>query len=153
VKIPVSVTSFFVLGLVLNSTPSLAQTVTISPARAAVVTTTQTQQFTASAGGVTWSVDKVVGGNSTVGTISTAGLYTPTAKSGTHTISASAKTNSGTATIYVTDLKGVLTYHNDNLRDGSNTQEYALSGTTVTTATFGKLFSCPVDGAVYAQPL
>jgi hypothetical protein len=153
VKIPVRVAYFFVLGLVLNSTPSLAQTVTVSPARAAVVTQTQTQQFTASAGGVTWTVDKVVGGDSTVGTISTTGLYTPPIKAGTHTISASAGTNSGTATIYITDLKGVLTYHNDNLRDGSNTQEYGLSGTTVTTTTFGKLFSCPVDGAVYAQPL
>src|SRR5262249_41119854 len=32
-------------------------------------------------------------------------------------------------------------------------ESFALSGTTVTPATFGKLFSCAVDGAVYAQPL
>jgi hypothetical protein len=38
-------------------------------------------------------------------------------------------------------------------RDGANTQEYALSSSTVTTTTFGKLFSCTVDGAVYTQPL
>ena len=36
---------------------------------------TQSQQFTASASGATWSVDKVVGGNSTVGTISTTGAF------------------------------------------------------------------------------
>ena len=53
----------------------------------------------------------------------------------------------------MTDLKGVLTYHNDNLRDGANPREFALSSTTVTTTTFGKLYSCAVDGAVYAQPL
>jgi hypothetical protein len=74
VKIPVRVAYSFVLGLALNSSPSLAQTVTVSPARTAVVTHTQTQPFTASAGGVTWTVDKVVGGNSTVGTISSMGL-------------------------------------------------------------------------------
>ena len=114
---------------------------------------TQTQQFTASVGGATWSVDNVVGGNTTVGTISTAGLYTPPAKAGTHTITATANGSSGSAKVYVTDLKGVLTYHNDNARDGANNREFALSSSTVTTATFGKLFSCAVDGAVYAQPL
>lgn len=152
-KIPIRVSSLFVLVLILSSTRSLAQGITVSPARAAVVTTTQSQQFTASVGGVTWSVDKTVGGNSTIGTISATGLYTPPAKAGTHTITATAGAASAKATIYVSDLSGVLTYHNDNLRDGSNTHEFALSSTTVATATFGKLFSCPVDGAVYAQPL
>ena len=127
--------------------------VTVSPAHAAVATSTQTQQFTASLGGAIWSVDKIVGGDSTVGTISATGLYTPPAKAGTHTITASVGGSSGSATIYVTDLKGVLTYHNDNARDGANTREFALSSSTVTTSTFGKLFSCAVDGAVYAQPL
>ena len=154
-KIPVRVAYFFVaFGLILSSISSPVQAqVTVSPARAAVVTSTQTQQFTASVGGVSWSVDKVVGGNSTAGFISSTGLYTPPAKTGTHTITASVGGSSGTATVFVTNLKGVLTYHNDNARDGVNTQEFALSGTTVSTATFGKLFSCPVDGAVYAQPL
>jgi len=62
-------------------------------------------------------------------------------------------TKSATATLGVTDLAGVTTYHNDLSRDGANVQEYALNTTTVATATFGKLFSCAVDGAVYAQPL
>lgn len=148
------VCSLLVVNCVLFLPSSLASgQVTVSPARAAIVTVTQSQQFTASASGATWSVDKVVGGSSTVGTISSSGLYTPPAKAGTHTITASANGSSGSATVYVTDFKGVFTYHNDNARDGANLRELALSGTTVTTATFGKLFSCAVDGAVYAQPL
>src|SRR5262249_20309079 len=51
------------------------------------------------------------------------------------------------------DLAGVFTYHNDVTRAGANVQEYALTTATVKAAHFGKLFSCPVDGAVYAQPL
>ena len=154
-KVPYKATPFLVVfGLVVSSSFAAAQGgITVSPARAAVVTTTQTQQFTASVGGVTWSVDKTIGGNSTVGTINSTGLYTPPAKAGTHTITAISGGSSGTATVYVSDLKGVLTYHNDNLRDGANPREFALSATTVTPTTFGKLFSCAVDGAVYAQPL
>src|SRR5262249_13756412 len=53
----------------------------------------------------------------------------------------------------VTDLGGVLSYHNNLSRDGVNSQEYALSTANVNTSTFGKLFSCAVDGAIYAQPL
>jgi hypothetical protein len=53
----------------------------------------------------------------------------------------------------VTDLAGVLTYHNDLSRDGANIQEYLLTTSNVDQTTFGKLFSCTVDGAVYAQPL
>ena len=59
------------LGFALTWTPvsAWAQTsVTVSPKRAAVAATTQTQQFTSSAANVTWSVDRVTGGNATVGT-------------------------------------------------------------------------------------
>ena len=146
--------SLFALSSILFIATSLANAaITVSPPHAAVTTTTQTQQFTASANNVIWSVDNVVGGNSTVGTISSGGLYTPPAKAGTHTITATSGASSGTARIAVTDLTAVLTFHNDAARDGVNTKEYALTPATVTTATFGKLFSCAVDGAVYTQPL
>lgn len=47
----------------------------------------------------------------------------------------------------------VLTYHYDNLRDGADTSETILTPQNVNSTTFGKLFSVPVDGDVYAQPL
>ncbi len=140
----------------------LSATVTISPKLAAVAATSQTQQFTATVTGtvtdlsVTWSVDTIAGGNATTGTISSSGLYTPPSTGGTHTVTATSvaiATSSASANVAVTDLPGVFTYHNDLARDGANTQEYALTGSTVTPSTFGKLFSCPVDGAVYTQPL
>jgi len=147
------------LGLALTWTLVSARAqsiVTVSPKRAAVAATTQTQQFTSSVTNVTWSVDSVIGGNTTVGTIGAGGLYSPPATGGTHAITATTATVppvSGSATVAVSDLLGVLTYHNDQARDGINGKEYALTPTSVTKATFGKLFSCRVDGAVYAQPL
>src|SRR5581483_11932271 len=47
----------------------------------------------------------------------------------------------------------VLTYHNDNLRDGLNSKERTLTPSNVNSASFGKLFTIPVDGLVDAQPL
>jgi hypothetical protein len=131
---------------------------TVTPLSSAI-TVSQSQQFTAvvsSGGAVTWSVDGVAGGNSTVGTITTNGLYTPGPAIGTHAILATSVTESSlsaSATVAVTNLQGVYTYHNDLARDGNNSQEYALNTSDVNTTTFGKLFACTADGAIYAQPL
>lgn len=48
----------------------------------------------------------------------------------------------------------VLTHHYNNARTGLNAGETRLSPANVSTAKgFGKLFSQPVDGQIYAQPL
>src|SRR5581483_4874433 len=47
----------------------------------------------------------------------------------------------------------VTTYHNDNSRTAANTHESLLTPANVNSSQFGKLFSVPVSGSVYAQPL
>jgi hypothetical protein len=47
----------------------------------------------------------------------------------------------------------VVTYHNDNSRSGQNLHESILTATNVQQTTFGKLFTQPVDGQIYAEPL
>ena len=104
------------------------------------------------AAGVTWTV--TTGGTLTGQTTTTASFSS--ASAGVYTIIATSSadvTKSASATIAVTDLAGVLTYHNNLSRDGTNVKEYALTTALVTTTTFGKLFSCQADGAIYAQPL
>ncbi|MGH7105711.1 MAG: putative Ig domain-containing protein [Acetobacteraceae bacterium] len=106
---------------------------------------------------VTWSSSPAGGSFSSASTSSgisvtltappTAGVYTITARSAIDPM------QSASIQIGVTDLAGVYTYHDDLARDGANQQEYALTPRNVSSATFGKLFSCTVDGAVYAQPL
>jgi uncharacterized repeat protein (TIGR01451 family) len=134
--------------------------VTISPKRAGI-TTGQTLTFSASVTGsantaVSWEVDTLPGGNSNVGTMDATGKYTPPPTGAAHTVTARSQadtTKTASANLGVTDLPGVFTYHNNLSRDGTNVQEYALTAANVNTSTFGKLFSCAVDGAVYAQPL
>ncbi len=147
-------------AITVTATVTGAVTVSISPVRVGL-TTGQLQTFTANVTGsttttVTWAVDTVPGGNGSVGTISAAGVYTPPATAGTHTVAAIAvadSTVSATASVAITDLAGVFTYHNDLSRDGANTREYALNTSNVNSSTFGKVFACALDSPAYAQPL
>ncbi len=129
--------------------------ITISP-RNAALTLSQSQQFTTNAPSgtsLTWSVDGVTGGSNSLGTVSGAGLYIPPASAGAHTVSVSNSSYTASAAVAVTDLQGVTVYHNDLARTGQNLQEYALTPTSVSSGNFGKRWSCPLDGAAYAQPL
>src|SRR4029077_10142373 len=129
-----------------------------TPKRGGLVTS-QSMNFTATvtndvgAQGVTWSV---TGGGTFSSQGPTTAIFGAPSTAGVVTVTATSKadvTKSASATIGVTDLTGVFTYHNDSARDGSNAHEFALTPANVTTSTFGKLFSCNADGAIYAQPL
>ena len=132
--------------------------VTITPKRSGLVLG-QALNFTAlvtndvAAAGVTWTASS---GTVTPQTTTTATYVAPLSPGKNVTVTATSVadvTRTASATIGVTDLAGVTTYHNNVSRDGANVQEYALNTTNVATPTFGKLFSCTVDGAVFAQPL
>jgi hypothetical protein len=144
-------------------------TISVQP-RTATLSVSRTQQFNAtvanaSKADVLWDVNGVAGGNSTVGTISSSGLYTappqvPDPAQVTVTASSVAnpsKHDSAQVTIFVDtssgSFTGVLTYHNDNARTGENVGETILSPENVTPSKFGKLFSYSIDGQVFAQPL
>ncbi|HEY2012148.1 MAG TPA: hypothetical protein VGH38_01550, partial [Bryobacteraceae bacterium] len=47
----------------------------------------------------------------------------------------------------------VWTHHYDNARTGAQLSESQLNTSNVNGSSFGKLFTLPVDGSVYAQPL
>ena len=150
------------------STPATAATsvtvffLSISPT-SATAAPSGTERFSATVQGLTnssltWSVDGVTGGNSTVGTVSTSGIYTAPASLGQHTIAVSPVADpsaSAPATLTVINVSPgtVLTYHNDDSRDGAYLEEVSLTPSNVNSIQFGKLVSYPVDGQIYAQPL
>ena len=92
-------------------------------------------------------------------TLALSGLQTDDA--GAYTLVASnAFGLSNSAPAYLTVLpdppastRNMLTYHNDNTRQAANTNEVLLTPGNVNSTNFGKLFSYPVDGYVYTQPL
>lgn len=146
--------------VLVKGTGTLPAVVAVTP-KSASVTPNQTVQYSATISGVpsnnvTWSVDGVVGGNSTVGTIAASGLYTPPPTAGRHMVTAANNANlaqTATAPVVVSTYLGTLTHHNDTLRTGLNSTEAALTTGNVNKNQFGRLFKYPVDGQVYAEPL
>ncbi|MGC2636394.1 MAG: hypothetical protein WA294_04400 [Acidobacteriaceae bacterium] len=142
-----------------------AAPVFVFPKRAGLVIgqSLQITATTSSGSGVNWSASGSSCSGSACGTFSatssasgTPVTFTAASTAGAYTVTATSAADNtllASGSVAVTDLAGVLTYHNDLARDGANTQEYALTPSTVTSTTFGKLFSCTVDGAVFAQPL
>jgi hypothetical protein len=162
--IPVRTTvvlAFVALMTSWNLLPSVAladdvATVSVSPTLGGL-TTSQTQVFNATVrndlggAGVTWTA---TGGS--LANQTTTSVTFSSAAAGPFTITATSiadNTQSASATIGVTDLAGVFTQRYDAQRTGQNRREFALTPGTVSGSTFGKLFSCAVDGEVYAQPL
>jgi hypothetical protein len=141
-----------------SSGGSVPVTVAISP-QLANLTVTQTLSVTATTNdpaGVTWSLSPAGGSVSPATSMSGAAVTVTPGSAGVYTLTATSITEqsvSASLVVAVTNLSGVLTYHNDLARDGAYTQEYALTTTNVNTTSFGKLFTCQVDGAVYSQPL
>jgi hypothetical protein len=142
-----------------------ALSVTISPKRGGLAITqsllvTATVQNDIASAGVTWSASGLSCSGTSCGSFanvtSTSATYVAPSTPGAYSITASSVADvakSASNSIGVTDLSGVLTYHNNLSRDGTNIHEFAITPSSVNVSSFGKLFSCQADGAIYAQPL
>lgn len=147
-------------SVTIQSLSSIQGPLQLSPVLSSI-TTSQTLQLQVTTIGVNnsevnWAVDGFPNGGVTNGTITSGGIYSAPATAGPHLVTANLKANPsaiGSATVEVTDFAGTFTWRNDNSRSGQNNRELALGPTTVKSSTFGKLFSCALDGYAYAQPL
>jgi hypothetical protein len=139
--------------------------VAVSPQNGAVVTgqAMNVVSTTNDPTGVEWSASGTNCSSSGCGTFSStstlngvATTWTAPTTPGVYTlkaVSAGDGTTSASSQVGVTDLAGIDTVHYDLARDGANTHEYALTPTFVGGGNFGKIISCAVDGAIYAEPL
>jgi hypothetical protein len=141
---------------VVNTSKKATATVTITPPvqvsvmpLQASLTTAQTQQFTATVAGTTntavaWSVNGVSGGNRTVGTISSAGLYTaPASLSSPLSVTVSAtsqqdQSKSAAASVMVTPRVTVSVSPGSTSLTAGQTQQFAatVTGAVNTTVTW-----------------
>lgn len=147
-------------ALTVAAPPPSLTSITVTPADPAFPDGS-TQQFSATAtysDGSTSDISASASWSSSdmsIATISSSGLATGVA-SGSTTITAALNSISGstTATISaVAPVVNITTWHVDNNRSGLNDDETILTPANVNTASFGKLFSLPLDGYAYAEPL
>jgi Kelch motif/Galactose oxidase, central domain len=129
-------------------TPSTSGPLTISPSPVTVLLlgTQQFQVSGAGSGSVTWSVNQIAGGNATVGTISSGGLYTPpvTVPAGLVEVEATSQNPSATAKAAVT-----LQYPPVNISSITPTQipaGTASQNLTVTGTGFGSFSQFTING-------
>jgi hypothetical protein len=150
------------VSITVASPPTVS--VTVSPASASVFTS-GIQSFTATVNGsantaVNWSVNGVAGGNSTLGTISTTGLYTaPSSVPNPSTVTVMAtsqadSTKSANAAVAISVPQSVavsLSPTSVSLQTGGSQQftptVTGTSNTAVTWATTGGTFSSPGSGS------
>ena len=140
--------------------------ISISPSTANL-TTNQVLQFAAtvqnSSAGVVWQVNAPPDdGNEAIGTITPSGSYTAPGNvpsDANITVTAVLQTNppvsasAGVTIVAPGSFTGVYSWRNDDSLTGQNTQEATLTVSNVSGGQFGKLYGCPVDGQIYAQPL
>lgn len=161
-----------------NGPPPGSVTVSVSP-QTASVSLGQTVQFTAtvtgtSANELNWSVNKIAGGNASIGTISAAGLYTaPQAMPPTSSMTVTATTQSpplasGSATVQIQSGIAVSIMPNSATLDpggtanftatvsgagtGSSAVSWSVNGISRGNASVGTLSITGTDTATYAAP-
>jgi hypothetical protein len=140
-------------------TASTALTETVTNRGAANLTISTVTIGSTNAGDFTKGADKCTGATLLPkGTCTVSVTFTPSAlgvRAGTLNIDTAGNPAQTVSLVGlgVGPLAGVYTQRYDNARTGQNVQETFLTPSNVTVNRFGKLFSLPVDGQVYAQPL
>jgi hypothetical protein len=103
----------------------------------------------------TFSASQAVNWTSTCGTISSAGIFKAPAFAGTCTITGTT-TGSPTLTAQATatiDVVNQVRWRNSAGGTGLESDELSLTPAAVTSSKFGQVWSSPVDGGVWAEPL
>jgi hypothetical protein len=148
-----------------TATPTSTATATLTATASATATPTSTSTRTATPTSTVTGTQTVTSTPTASATVTTTATRTATptsTRTATSTATATATSTPVTPTPTATPTPlvptDVLTFHNDNARDGQNLTESILTTTNINNVTnptpsFGQLFHVSVDGLVDGQPL